>query len=110
MNTIRESLLAISAYPIPCDAVESICTRRGISAFEDVDETMMKSRNYRLAEADVMMWLFFAPSVSQGGQSYSLTDSQREAFRRRASQAYSELGDAEDRGSAIRYGYKGDSL
>lgn len=108
--TILESLLAISAYPIPLRTIETTAVKRGLEMEDDCDSDTLASRSYRLASADIMMWLFYAPNVSQGGQSYSLTDAQRAAFRSRARTIYDELGDADDKNNGIRYGYKGENL
>ena len=108
--TILDSLLAISAYPIPMRTVEAVATKRGLDTAAEVQYATFASASYRLASADLMMWLYYAPNVSQGGQSYSLTDAQRADFRRRARAIYDELGDEEGQGSGIRYGYKGENL
>lgn len=108
--TILDSLLAVSAYPIPQRTVEAYATKRGLEITDDMDESLYADRGYRLATADLMLWLYFAPSVSQGGQSYSLTDAQRAEFRRRALKIYDELGDEDGMNNGIRYGYKGEDL
>lgn len=108
--TILDSLLAISAYPIPLRTIEAYCSKRGLEMEDDADTDTFKTREYRLASADLMLWLYFAPTVSQGGQSYSLTDAQRAEFRRRAMAIYDELGDEDDKNNGIRYGYKGQNL
>lgn len=107
---VLESLLAISAYPIPLRTIEVAAQRRGLDTDSDTDTATYGDPAYRLATADLMMWLYYAPDVSQGGQSYSLTDAQRAEFMRRARRIYDELGDGEEANKGIRYGYKGDSL
>lgn len=108
--TILDSLLAISAYPIPMRTVEAYATKRGLEITDDMEEDMYAGRGYRLATADLMLWLYFAPNVSQGGQSYSLTDAQRAEFRRRALTIYDELGEGDVMNAGVRYGYKGENL
>lgn len=107
--TILDSLLAVSAYPIPMRTIEAFAMKRGLTITDEMDEAKFSDRGYRLATADLMMWLYYAPDVSQGGQSYSLTDAQRSDFRRRARAIYGELGEG-DPFSGIRYGYKGENL
>lgn len=63
---------------------------------------------YKKAVADVLMWLSNAPDVSQGGQSYSMTDDQRKQLRMRAMAIYQETGD--DTRKQTIYGYKGSRL
>lgn len=108
MNVL-DSLLAISAYPIPVRTVMAYAARRGIDTCLEVSYPIFGERGYRLVTADLMMWLYYAPNVSQGGQSYSLTDAQRADFLRRARAIYDELGDEEAK-KGIRYGYKGENL
>ena len=108
--TILDSLLAISAYPIPVRTVEACALKRGLVTDTTAVYGDFSAPNYRLATADLMMWLYYAPTVSQGGQSYSLTDAQRAEFRRRAMAIYDELGSDEDKNNGIRYGYKGQDL
>ena len=107
---VFESLLTISAYPIPMRTVEACAMKRGIVADSEMDTAMFSDPAYRLATADLLMWLFYAPNVSQGGQSYSLTDAHRADFLRRARAIYDELGDGDDKNNGVRYGYKGESL
>ena len=107
--TVLESLLAISAYPIPALTAEVYAQKRGLVAADTMTLTMHREASYRLATADLMMWLYFAPEVSQGGQHYNLTDAQRNEYLRRAKAIYDELG-AEDANGGIRYGYKGENL
>ena len=108
--TILESLLAISAYPIPRRTAEAYALKRGLDLDSEMLSSLFRDSSYRLASADLMMWLYYAPNVSQGGQSYSLTDAQRAEFRRRAQAIYGELGDEGDQNNGIRYGYKGQNL
>lgn len=107
---VFDSLLAISAYPIPQRTIEAAALKRGLDTEAEMLYDMYREAQYRLATADLMMWLYYAPNVSQGGQSYNLTDAQREDFRRRARAIYDELGDEDDKNSGIRYGYKGENL
>lgn len=110
MSTVCEALLSISGYPIPIRTIETICTKRSIAPTDEVTSATFATKGYRLAVADLLMWLFNAPNVAQGGQSYSLTDAQRENFRKRAAKIYSDLGDADGNSIDIRYGYKGTRL
>lgn len=109
MLTIAESLQGVNAYPIPPRTLHAIAARRALDPFEDVSPAILSSPAYKLCEADLLMWLSLAPDVSQGGQTYSLTDAQREDMRRRARQLYDEFGDEADTPKAV-YGYKGSVL
>ncbi len=109
MRTIAEALRGVNAYPVPPRTLVAITTKRGLDPAEEVTSVILRSAPYKLCEADLLMWLSLAPDVTQGGQTYSLTDAQREDMRRRAKQLYDEFGDDGD-GLKTSYGYKGSML
>ena len=108
MPNVAEALRGVSAYPIPPRTLGEVAFRRGVDLFEEASPSLVRSAAFRLCRADLLMWLSLAPDVSQGGQTYSFTDAQREDMRRRARQEYAEL----DASSAPKttYGYKGSVL
>lgn len=106
--TIQEALRGISAYPVPAATLGEICERRGLALDEEASVSLLESDSFQLAKADVLLWLSYAPNVSQGGQSYSFTDEQREQMRGEASSLLGEFG--EDEKLRTRYGYKGNRL
>lgn len=105
MATIVEGLKSLNAYPIPMQTLVCIAEGRGLSPYDTKDDTA----EYRLATADVYMWLSNAPDVSQGGQSFSFTDEQRKHFRQRAQSIYGAEGESKATKHTI-YGYKGTRL
>lgn len=106
--TIYEALRGINAYPIPTRTLDEICTRRGLDGAAEAAVADLTSSTFNLAKADVLVWLSYAPNVSQGGQSYNFTDEQREKFRQEAAALLDEFG--EDEQLRTRYGYKGSRL
>lgn len=114
--TLTNHLQGLNAYPIPKRAIEIIAVKRLIPPNTDVtyiDGDEKLQRTVSLCEADVYAWLSMAPDVAQGGQSYSFSDSERAAFRRKANALYRECGEEESvisDGKATAYGYKGDKL
>lgn len=110
--TIRQTLIGMcSGFPIPQYVVDTFAMKRGLDADKEAMAYDVNSADYHLCEADLLMWLSMAPNVSQGGQSFSLSDSQRSAFRERAKSLYSKYGCDEDvQLSGTRYGYKGTRL
>ena len=114
--TLTNHLQGLSAYPIPKRTIDMIAVKRNTYAEQDVtyryrDEWLQ--RTVSLCEADVYAWLSMAPDVTQGGQSYSFSDSERAAFRRKANALYRACGEEESvisDGKAPAYGYKGDKL
>ena len=106
--TTLEALKSVNSYPIPLRTLEEVAQRRGLRLSEECTLDVMQSKGYNLAYADLLMWLSFAPQVTQGGQSYSFTDEQRLQFRNRASDLFGKYA-SEDAPKRI-YGYKGSRL
>ena len=102
--TTKEGLLSVTGYPIPYRALEGIAAKRGLTL---TDAAEPSSPSYRLALADLYMWLFAAPNVAQGGQSYSFTDEQRRWWKSLALRIYEELEPDTAKGLLGNYGYMG---
>lgn len=110
MLTILDALKAITMYPIPKSTIEEVVTRRGGDLSAAAPATTLNSEWFNLAKADLLVWLTFAPNISQGGQSYSLTDEQRKFYRKEADKLYRKFGESEKATQAVKYGYKGSKL
>lgn len=109
--TIHEALRGINAYPIPTRTLGEICERRGLSLDEEASVALLTDASFKLAKADVLLWLSYAPNVSQGGQSYSFSDEQRQNLRNEAAGLYGDNAEDEDgQQMYITYGYKGNRL
>ncbi|WP_320980045.1 hypothetical protein [Bacteroides sp.] len=104
--TIIESLKCISGYPIPSNTLKDIAENWDLKPEDEANKNVRKSKEYRLAKADVLMWLSKAPNVSQGGISYNFSDTDRLNFRWESEAIYKECGDAK---KSI-FGYKGSRL
>lgn len=109
MVTVLDSLLSVSAYPIPLRTLVGAVESRGLDPTAEATPEVVRSERYKLAKADVLMWLSLAPDVSQGGQSYSFSDDQRVQLRNRANALYGECVDETDKPRPT-YGYKGNRL
>ncbi len=106
-TTILEALKGVNAYPIPLRTLVRTAESRDLDPTGDATGEVLSSPAFRLASADLLLWLALAPDITQGGQSYSFTDEQRQQLRLRAQAVYDELGE-EDAGTAANpYGYKG---
>ena len=105
--TTLEALKGINSYPIPLRTLEETAGRRGVDLEAEAKAETLRGKEYRLTYADLLMWLSFAPQVTQGGQSYSFTDDQRLQMRNRASELYEEL---EENAPKAQFGYKGSRL
>lgn len=108
--TVLESLKGVNAYPIPLRTFVRAGRERGIDLSAEATQEMLKSKGYNLAVADLLLWLSFAPNITQGGQSYSFTDDQRMQLRNRANALFDEWAEDETGTPKTVYGYKGSRL
>jgi hypothetical protein len=109
--TALESLKSISGYPVPVETLKDVAMKRGLDLASEATPEVRKSAPYRLAMADVMMWVSFAPNVQQGGENYNMLYSDREQMRKQANAVYGDLGDeAYTAESKTKFGYKGSRL
>lgn len=105
-QTVTEALKSVTAYPIPPRTIVEVSDRRGIDPTAEADTA---AKEYRLAKADILMWLSLAPNVTQGGQSYTLSDEQRRQMRQEARAIFDEL-EPDATPTVVTYGYKGARL
>ena len=111
MITILQSLKSVNAYPIPEGVVSGIAGRRGLSLDIEATAELQQSQDYRLAMADVVQWVSFAPNVQQADLHYNLLYSDRVQLRKRANAIYEEFGDnAFIPEIKTQFGYKGTRL
>lgn len=111
MGTVLISLQGLTAYPVSRVAIETLASARGLDVDGTFDADVAKSKPYRLTMADVYMWLVTAPSISQGGISYSFTAAEKNIFLKKAAAIYKELDEESlDAQGVVTYGYKGSSL
>lgn len=108
MATVLEALRAVNSYPIPLRTITETAERREVDLDAEATAGVLLSRAFRLSRADLLIWLSYAPNVTQGGQSYSFTDEQRTRMRNEAQQIYDEL--EEEATPKTLYGYKGKRL
>lgn len=109
VKTNLDALKSVNAYPIPLRTFVEVSTRRNISLTADATQESLKSKDFRLAKADLLLWLSIAPNISQGGQSFSFTEDERKRMRNEAQAIFEELDPAENAG-CVSFGYKGDKL
>ena len=106
--TLIDYLRGLTNYPVSEEALQSILSKRGAG---DTTAYEAGSKQALLAAADLYNWLSTAPDVSQGGQSYSLTDEIRRLYRRKANAYYRLCGEPESvTQETATFGYKGDRL
>lgn len=109
MATILEALKGINAYPIPFRTLVETAEGRGLSLADEATAEVLAGKAFRLATADLLLWLSLAPNISQGGQSFSFSEDQRQQMRNRSDAIVEEVDPDAGKVSGI-YGYKGSSL
>ena len=108
-KTNLDALKGINAYPIPLRTLVEIAERRGVNLMETATRESLNSKSYKLAKADLLLWLSLAPDISQGGQNYSFTNEQRNDMKEQAQGIYNIL-EPDTNAGCVTYGYKGDRL
>lgn len=110
MATLLDSLKAVSAYPVPMRTLDDVATLRGVPLACEATIEELQRREFNLAKADLLLWLAFAPNVSQGGQSYAFSEEQRKQLKNEAYAIYDKFGEDETEKPKLVYGYKGSRL
>lgn len=110
MLTVIESLRSVSAYPVPEYTLGEIASRRDLELQGNATADVLSGRSYRLAKADLLMWLANAPNIAQGGQNYSFSEDQRVQMRNQAQAIYGLYEPEEEQNNQVVYGFKGTRL
>ncbi len=105
--TVRESLLAISPFPIPAEFLDSVGTGIGLDLDLGLDE--IDKRSLYRAKARVYYFLATTPNVSEGGVSISFTAADKNAFLALA-RKFAELAGETGLIGGPAYGYKGQNI
>jgi hypothetical protein len=107
-SNFLEALKSVNSYPIPLRTLVETAERRGLTLTDSATKEGLRSKEYRLSVADLLLWLSLAPNVTQGGQTFSFTDEQRKQFRKDAQAIFDEFDD--DLAPKTTFGYKGSRL
>lgn len=109
---VGELLRGISRYPVAETFLAEVALRRGLDLDAVADGGIVDGSAYRLAKADLLVWLAKAPNTSQGGQSYSFSSEERKEMLKSAKGTYKQIGQdlPEGLGEGVTYGYKGSRL
>lgn len=105
--TVRESLHAITNYPIPDAFLESIGEEVGLDMSQELTEASPVSLNRVRARA--YYFLATAPNVSEGGVSISFTATEKNFFLSLA-RRYADLAGETGLFPGPAYGYKGQNI
>lgn len=104
--TILDALKSVTNYPIQDNTIEKICVIRGLVSSTTLTLEIAKSEAYELAEADIYLFLYTAPSVSEQEVSFNMQD--RNSFLSLANKIYSKYGDANFSGNS--FGFIGENF
>lgn len=104
---VIQSLRAVTSYPVSVAVVENICEAAGLETEAEAAQELRRSKQYKAALASVYRFLATAPNVTQAGISYTLSESDKERYRKMAESLSDEAGD--ETGASMAYGYVGDN-
>lgn len=112
MVIIRDILRSVTNFPVPDGVIDAVCLRRQVYPDQPASAPDIEARNFRLAEADILKWLYTVANMSQGGQSYTFTAEDKKRLKENANNIYRACGADDDVivETGIKYGYKGDRL
>lgn len=103
--TIQEALRSITNYPIPQRTLQRVAAGAGYLLDDVITAEEISSPPFKIAEARLKLWLASAPNISEGGVSFSFSESERRQLRSEAESILSEEGL-----QGPRHGYKGEYL
>lgn len=104
--TILEALKSLSGYPVAISTIERITQSLSLDANAEITNEMHSNPLYKRATAEVYMFLIEAPTVSQGGVHYAISNAQRTVLKKKVAHIYAELG-LKNPFSKPKFGYKG---
>jgi hypothetical protein len=104
--TIAQALATISTYPIPALTIEVTGLERGLTVSATADGAVLLSKEYKLAKADLYLYLYGAPDLKE--QDSAVTQADRAVYLRLANAIYAEYGDAKL--SSRKVGFVGENF
>jgi hypothetical protein len=110
MDTILQSLKSISSYPVSQTTLQRVAGCWGLALDGEATSTVLRSKAYNLAEADLKLWLSKAPNVAEGGVTFSFSADERKQFKAEAYSTYQAFDETLITRSAPEYGYQGEDL
>jgi len=104
--TVSEALISLNSFPIPSSLIEKIGIERVITVTEDYSLAVSQTQSYRLATADVYMWLYGQPILKEQEVSISQSAEIKQGFLDFANAIYKEYDDDKYSGKGT-YGFIG---
>lgn len=106
---VSRVLMSLTNYPIPMPIIENIMDGEGLDIDTEIDKSVRQSAAFKRCQAKIYFFLASAPNVSQGGISYSFSQSEREYFTRAANHILNNLNDTQDT-TEVEVGYIGEDF
>lgn len=103
--TILEALQSVTNYPVPVNAVEKACIDRALTSSTTYTLAIGQSQGFKLALADLYMWIVSAWNVSE--QNISLSKNDIDSFFSQANKIYADYDDPNFSGNV--YGFIGEN-
>lgn len=107
--TIQEALISLNSFPIPTNFIEKVGIERSLTVANEYTLAVSTSQSYRLATADVYMWLYGQPSLGEQEVNFNQTQEIKKGFLDIANSIYLEYNDPKYTGKGT-YGYKGEDF
>jgi len=107
--TISQALISINSFPIPSLFIEKVGVDRELTITDEYTKVISEAQNYRLATADVYVWLFGHVNMSEQEVSFSQQQEIKQGFLSIANDIYLEFDDPKYTGKGT-FGYIGDDF
>lgn len=107
--TISESLISLNSFPIPASLIEKIGIERELTITDEYTLVISESQSYKLATADVYMWLYSQPSITEQEVGINQAIAIKKGLLDLANAIYKEYDDPKYSGKG-RYGFVGENF
>ena len=107
--TTLDALKGVHSYPVQAKFIERVSFERALTLETEFTTEILNSSNFKLAEADILLWVSTAPNIQEGGIQIGIIYSDRVSLRARANAVYNSISGT---GAVVVsiYGDKGDTV
>lgn len=107
--TISEALISLNSFPIPSSLIEKIGVERVLTVSGNYTLAVSQTEAYKLATADVYMWLYGQPVLKEQEVSISQAAEIKQGFLDIANDIYKTYDDPKYTGKGV-YGFIGENF
>ncbi len=104
--TILEAIKSSTVYPVPVVNIEKMCIDRGLDKDMEYTQEIGSSQSYRLATADLYLFLYASNSITE--QEVKISVNEKDRYKDLANAIYGEYDDPKYTG--LTYGFIGEGL